>query len=363
VDWQGINPLARIGDWLDHIDPGVHRRIKGLRVVTAFGIAAMLGTMSDIDRGLPVGVSLSMLAGNIALWASILEGQATRVKSSRDLVLLSAAAVIGALTFIVLAPPLGRLGPVWPELILAAGAFCTGYLRRFGITGAGVGSQIFIGQLLAYQISLRLSDIPLVVVAGLIAAGASVVPRVLSGPAEHPAPRIPLPTTASKLRPELAMGLQAAAAALLVVALNATFGLLESAWAITASTFVIGGTSSGTIQRVKRRIIGTAIGVPIGLALLPLAAQLPLLAWSAAALAMVIYAMALPERYDIACGAYAVTLILTLAIAGEHSLTMLTARAWETVLGGITGVSAAMLIFPLRFPAADSPGRTTLPRP
>ena len=43
--------------WLDCIDPGAHRRIKGLRLVTAFGIAAMLGTMPDIVAGLPDGAT------------------------------------------------------------------------------------------------------------------------------------------------------------------------------------------------------------------------------------------------------------------------------------------------------------------
>jgi uncharacterized membrane protein YccC len=69
---------------------------------------------------------------------------------------------------------------------------------------------------------------------------------------------------------------------------------------------------------VRRRIIGTLIGVPIALAFLPFAATLPVVVWAAAALAMVIYAMALPERYDIACGASACILIVTLAVAGEH---------------------------------------------
>ena len=69
---------------------------------------------------------------------------------------------------------------------------------------------------------------------------------------------------------------------------------------------------------------------------------------AALAAAMVIYAMALPERYDIACGAYAFVLIVTLAIGGEHSISLLAARAWKTVLGGALGLAAAMLLFPLR---------------
>ena len=107
-------------------------------------------------------------------------------------------------------------------------------------------------------------------------------------------------------------------------------------------------------DRVRRRIIGTLIGVPIALAFLPFAATLPVVVWTAAALAMVIYAMALPERYDIACGAYAFTLIVTLAVAGEHSVPVLAARAWETLLGGALGLAAATLLFPLPVHPDDS---------
>ena len=113
-------------------------------------------------------------------------------------------------------------------------------------------------------------------------------------------------------------------------------------------------SAAGTIDRIRRRIIGTAIGVPLGLACLPLALHAPLLVWAAAAFAMVIYAMALPERYDIACGAYAFTLIVTLAASGEHAVVVLAARAWETLLGGVLGLAAAMLAYLLR-PARTSP--------
>ena len=37
--------------WLDRLDPGVHRRIKGLRLVTAFGIAWMASTAGDRAAG------------------------------------------------------------------------------------------------------------------------------------------------------------------------------------------------------------------------------------------------------------------------------------------------------------------------
>jgi hypothetical protein len=337
-------PITKLAAWLDRLDPGAHRRIKGLRLVTAYGIAAMLGALHDIAYGLPNSASLGVLAGGFALWASVSEGQATRPKSARDLALLSLAAVIGASSFIAFAPLAVGLGSAGPELVLATGAFFVGYLRRFGVLGAGLGSQIYLGQVYALGANLRAADLPTVLIAGTIAALAAIVPRMLNGPAERPPPfsevRNPSVT--------LSMGLQAAVAAVMIVALDWAIGLTEAAWAITACTYVIAGSRAGTIERVRRRIIGTAIGVPLGLACLPLAAHLPLLIWGAAALAMIIYAMALPERYDIACGAFAFTLIVTLAASGEHSIPLLAARAWETLVGGLLGLAAALFLFPIR---------------
>jgi hypothetical protein len=344
--------LAVVVNWLEQVDPGMHRRIKGLRLVTAYGIAAALGSLRDVSHGLPSGLSLGSLAGGFALWASVSEARSTRFESNRDLLFLTAAATLGAASFIGFAPFLEQIGRDGPELTLVTGAFLVGYLKRFGMLGAGIGSQIFIGQLLAYGAHLMPTDVWGTCVAGLIAALASIVPRVLSGPAEHPAPSPALPYGVAsgrwRLSPELIMGLQAAAAALGVVALNQAIGLEESAWAVVACTYVVAATATGTMERVRRRIVGTLIGVPVGLVCLPIAEHAPLLIWAAAALAMIVYAMALPQRYDVACGAFAFTLVVTLAVSGPHSVALLTARAWETLLGGALGLAAASLVFPLR---------------
>jgi hypothetical protein len=326
--------------WIERVDPGAHRRIKGLRLVTAYALAAMLGTMPEVANGLSSGATLSSLASGFALWASVSEGQVTRGRSSRDLILLSIAAAIGAASYVLLAPLLGPRTSSLPELVLATGAFCVGALRRLGVTGAGVGSQIYIGQLLAYGSQLTPDDLPAIGVAAMVAAAAAVVPRVLSGPGERPPPA-PAPVSS---RTALMMGIQASAAATAIVGLNAVVGLVESAWAITACTYVVSASAAGTVTRIRRRILGTAIGVPIGLAFLPLAADLPLFAWSAAAVATVIYAMALPERYDVACAAFAFILLDTLALAGEHSVGLLASRAWETVLGCGVGLLACAAV-------------------
>lgn len=195
-------------------------------------------------------------------------------------------------------------------------------------------------------------DIWTIAAAGGIAGVSALVPRLLSGPAERPPPRPAAPPVRVGLlpgmQPETAMGLQAAAAALAVVGITWAFGLSEPAWGITAATYVIAGSDAGTWDRARRRILGTAIGVPLGIICLPIASAAPLLLWLVAAAAMVVYAMALPERYDIACGAFAFTLVATLAATGEHSVPLLFARAWETVLGGVVGWAAALAIFPLK---------------
>jgi hypothetical protein len=353
-----LRPVAAVGRWLDRVDPGTHRRIKGLRLVTAYGIAAALGMLPDIAHSVPSSISLSYLAGSFALWASVSEGKTTRAESSCDLMLLSFAAALGAGLFVIASQPLQVAGRAGPEVILLTGAFLVGYLKRFGILGAGVGSQLYIGELLAYGARLTINDLSAIGIAALMAALASVVPRVLSGPAERPVATAGLAAeltpVSDRCSPEFFMGLQAAIGALIIVALNGLFGLEESAWAITACTYVVAGSATSTKTRVRRRILGTLIGVPIGLACLPVAEHAPLLIWATAALAMVIYAMALPERYDIACAAFAFTLVVTLAAGGVHSVPLLAARAWETLLGGTLGLVAATIIFPLR---SSDPGK------
>ncbi|HEY0790553.1 MAG TPA: hypothetical protein VGD78_05760, partial [Chthoniobacterales bacterium] len=71
--------------WLERIDPGTHRRIKGLRLVTAYGLAWMMGTLTRMTLPLPGHTSLGALAAGFALWASVSEGRTTRAASSRDL--------------------------------------------------------------------------------------------------------------------------------------------------------------------------------------------------------------------------------------------------------------------------------------
>ncbi len=339
--------MIALRSWLDRVDPGAHRRVKGLRLVIAYSIAALAGLLPALKDGLTGGDALSPLAAGFALWASVSEGETSRARSARALAILCLAATFGATVLITLGPLITGQGRPGAELILATGTFFVGYLRRFGVLGAGIGSQLYLGELYAYSAKLTPADLRIIALAGLIAAVAAIVPRLLSGPAEQPSLAAPLLAEGGGPTPQFFMGLQGTVAAVAIVALKDKVGLTESAWAITACTYVIASSKAATLDRACRRIVGTAVGVPLGLACLPLVPEAPLLIWSLAAFAMMIYAMALPERYDIACGAFAFTLIVTLVVGGEHSLPFLFARLWETALGATLGLIAAVLIVPV----------------
>jgi uncharacterized membrane protein YccC len=216
------------------------------------------------------------------------------------------------------------------------------------VLGAGIGSQVYMGQLLAFGFDAGPGDIGAVVAAGLIAILASVLPRLMVNCA-RPAHAAAEPHMSAPESPDhytaLLNGIQTAAAALVVVALNNIFVLTESAWAITACVYVITSTPRGTMERARHRIRGTLVGVPLALACMPLAAHAPILTWILAAVAIVVYTVAAPSRYDIACGAFAFTLIVTLEMSGQHSATVLLSRVWETMLGATLGVAMALLIW------------------
>src|ERR1700678_783627 len=92
----GSSAIARVTKFLERIDPGRHRRIKGLRLVAAYGVAVLLGAVPAISQRVSHGSVLSLLAGGFALWACVSEGRSTKTESCRDLVILNAAAVLGA---------------------------------------------------------------------------------------------------------------------------------------------------------------------------------------------------------------------------------------------------------------------------
>jgi hypothetical protein len=334
----------RLRSWLDEADPQAEGRLKGFRLGVVYAIAAFFGRQCDLVAPLSGGVSVAVLAAGFALWASVVEDRTERASGCRDLAALCFAATAGAIVYCYLAKWLRCCTEVGPEAALVTAAFLVAYLRRFGTLGAAIGSLVYIGQLLAFGADARPSDVVPVGIAGALATMAVIVPRCLichgrsrAGPAVDT--DSPAPPSHSRA---LLQGVETAAAAFVVVLLNNRFALTESAWAVTACVYVITATLAQTVQRARQRICGTFIGVPIGLLCMPIAAHFPVVTWVLAGVAMIVFAIALRDRYDIACGAFAFVLIVTLEISGQHSVALLLARIWETVLGATLGIGVAL---------------------
>jgi len=321
--------------------------LKGLRLVVVYALAASIGALWDAAGVGSGNGRIGILAGGFALWGSASEARPERPAATRDLVILCAAAMTGAIAYASLAPLLQQHTRLGCESALVTGAFLVAYLKRFGMLGASIGSQIYLGELLAFGVNAQRADTGWIGIAGVTAALSCVLPRWLMHRPRHTGTNVRSEVVSSLQVPSapaaLLLGTQTAAAALLIVALASVFDLTESAWAITACVYIVTATRAGTLKRARQRVLGTLVGVPIGLICMPLAAHAPTLAWILAGCAMVVYAVSASRRYDIACAAFAFTLMVVLEVSGQHSVAILCARIWETMLGAALGVAIGLL--------------------
>ncbi len=85
----------RIAAWLDGVDPGGRRRIRGLRLAAVFAVASMAGILAMPG---PHSLYAGGAAGNFAIWASLYEAAPTRRRAIVDLLALVAASALGTAT-------------------------------------------------------------------------------------------------------------------------------------------------------------------------------------------------------------------------------------------------------------------------
>jgi uncharacterized membrane protein YccC len=176
--------LRRVAIWLDGIDPGGRRRLRGLRLVTVFALASMAGTLAMPGAD---ALNASATAGSFAIWASVYEAAPTRRRGIVDLLALIGASALGAATSAAWTAILGTDQTALSLLPLVGGAFLVDYLKRYGTLATGVGSMAFIGQAVGFGLGLTAADLPMIAGAALIAVVASIVLRVLGGPSERDA--------------------------------------------------------------------------------------------------------------------------------------------------------------------------------
>lgn len=331
----------RCAQWLSRIDPDARRRIRGIRLVATSLLALLLAKSVAPVVATSMATPLVLLASVFALWAGAQETGRPCRASIRELVGLCVAATVGAACA-------SALGGEWT---LVFGAMLAGGLRGRGALAAAMGSQFFIGQMLACALALTPAAMPLILLAGGLATLAAAATRFVTGdhePAAAPAKRAAR-TDAESSAWEMAW--QAALPAGALIVLDHVHGLVQPEWAIAAAVYVVASTRSETWSRCRRRVGGTAVGVCLALLLL-CACHVSMLLWAAAAIALVVYAVAVPARYDVACGACSFALVCLLGATGQHSLALMVARIWETGLGGALGLLAVISVRRRRRPRA-----------
>ncbi len=278
-----------------------HRRIEGLRLITAFGIAASLGTLQDITSELPGSARRSVRSRGVARsWnAAAVLGSArpAPMVEPRDLALLCAAGALGVAVFILLAPlHLAAGRPRGSELTLVTRPPSRSAIWSVSACSArGIGSQFFIGDCSSCACGSCRADLPDSGCRRHDRGGGVVVPRMLSGPAEPSASvaalaPVAVQNAAGSSRRNSSMGwCRPPDGALVVIALGATV----TAWRNPPGRSRPALMSSrarrpAQLERVRRsRIIGTLIGVPLGLACLPVTVRPHCWSGRVAALAMV----------------------------------------------------------------------------
>lgn len=179
-----VDRLRQAARWLDGIDPGGRRRVRGLRLIMIFAVASMAGVLAMPGAS---GIKAGACAGNFAIWASIYEASPTRRRAAASLLALIGASALGAATSAVWAGVVSADGIALPLLPLAGGAFLVAYAKRFGPLGTGVGSMLFIGQTLALGLDMTGGDLPTILGAALLAALSAIGLRILGGPSERDA--------------------------------------------------------------------------------------------------------------------------------------------------------------------------------
>lgn len=344
----------RIQNAVSHRRNGIR---KGARLILAYALAVGLSLLAShyIHPSIASPAALSLCSG-LALWTCVSETAIDKKTSLQHAALLVTIGTIAAALLFSGAKYLHYGRHSFTELPLVLGAFCVAGLRVYGDLATGIGSQIYIGLLLAQSNIATFSwtaDGPWIF---FIALTAATLPQLLlHGEMELSLGHVthqPESTSQPIWFRAVFLGLQSAIPAILILILASIFHLREPSWAITAAAYVVSAYTLGTADRIRRRIVGTMVGVPLGLLFLVFGPKEHLLLWGAIAMGMLIYALSLPERYDIACAAYAFVLMLTMIASGERSVSLLASRVWETLLGcGLAALTMAGMSWIQRKPA------------
>ncbi|MER6917204.1 FUSC family protein [Streptomyces sp. NPDC000594] len=322
-------------------DPG---RLR-LRVATR----AVIGVAAAVALTEICGFSLnaSITGGLAALLALFTVTDAT----VRDQRVTTALLPLAGLPVLALAATLHGLPPA-RDLAFLIVVFGGVYARRWGPRGHALGifafMNFFVIQFL-HAVPAQLPEIGAAVLLALLAAGAT---RFLLWPIERRTPPAPAPPAlpgTGLARSSTRQAFQATAASVVALALGQLLSEDRWYWAIGTAWWVFVNTTSRgeTLVRGFRRVLGTVVGIAVGLLIaLPLqGAPLPTAALAAVCVFGIFYTAAVSYSWMM----LAVTVLASslYGILGVLDPDLLALRLAETGVGALCAALAALLVLPV----------------
>ncbi|MEU6733486.1 FUSC family protein [Streptomyces physcomitrii] len=322
-------------------DPGRLRLRTSVRAVLGVGAAVCVSELSGFS------LIASITAGLAALLALFTVQDASAGAQRTTTALLPAA----GFPVLALATALHGLAPA-RDLAFLAVVFCGVYARRWGPRGHALGIFAFMNFFMAqflHAVPAQLPELYAAIGLALLAAGTV---RFLLWPVERRTPPAAAPPAlpgTGLARPTTRQAFQATAACAVALALGQAFSEERWYWAVGTVwwTFVNTASRGETLVRGFRRVLGTVIGIAVGLLVaVPLhGAPAP----SAALVALCVFGIFYTAAVSYSWMMLAVTVMagLLYGLLGVLDHHLLVLRLVETAVGAVAAGLAVLLVLPV----------------
>jgi hypothetical protein len=322
-------------------DPGRLRLRNSVRAVIGVGAAVAVSELS----GFPLPASIT---GGLAALLALFTVTDGTVRAQRITTALLPLAGFPVLAFATTLHDLTAAR----DMAFVATVFCGVYARRWGARGQALGifafMSFFVTQFL-HAVPAQLPGLYAAMTLALLVAGAV---RFVLWPIERGAPPVAPPAEAPRTgldRPTTRQAFQAAAACAVALVVGQGFSEDRWYWAVgTAWWIFVNTTSRGeTLVRGFRRVLGTVIGVAVGLLVAVPLDGAPVA--SAALVALCVFGIFYTAAVSYSWMMLAVTVMASLlyGLLGVLDAQLLALRLVETGVGAGCAMLAVFLVLPV----------------
>ncbi len=322
-------------------DPGRVRLRNSLRAVLGIALAVALAEFAGLS------LAASITGGLAALLALFTVADATVRAQFVTTLLLPVA----GFPVLAVATALHGLTPL-RDLAFLAVVFCGVYARRWGPRGHALGIFAFMNFFTTQFLHALPGQLPELYAAIGIALAAAAAVRFVLWPLERRVPpaAAPAPLPGSGLsRVTTRQAVQAAAACAVALGIGQVLSEDRWYWAVGTTWWIFVNTVSRgeTLVRGFRRVLGTVIGIAVGMVVaIPLhGAPAPTAALVALCVFGIFYSA--PVSYSWMMLAVTVMAGLLYGLLGVLDPALLVLRLEETAVGAVSAALAVLLILPV----------------